>query len=299
MQRKPIIKTRRPIQKPLFTIDDFLGCNSCIMNKTSKPKSTDIVECCNGTPLVTIGDFEKVEDGENYIREYIKNNEETPFFLVHYDNYKNPKLPQRILEILSESNIPAVVTASKHIPQELLVKMSANPFNIVQMNLTNLGIYESNKYDNKDIETVEKIQETLYNSKTNGLQTIIRVEPVIPSVVPASSIIEIMNSMRFSCNHLVLKFAKYKEKDILSESSESHYNIEGLLVSKSKFKVVDGYVHCSADFVNKYVDKLEMFKQDLSISVCGVPEYNKPSCFGIELKPSTKITDAIFTFKIK
>ena len=98
MQRKPIINTRRPIQKPLFTIDDFLGCNSCIMNKTSKPKSTDIVECCNGTPLVTIGDFEKVEDGENYIREYIKNNEETPFFLVHYDNYKNPKLPQEYRE---------------------------------------------------------------------------------------------------------------------------------------------------------------------------------------------------------
>lgn len=229
--RTPFIKrtsiyNRTPIFVPKV---DYEGCIIC-------DKS------CNGTKYCEVR-IPKDEDSDSFRLIRILD--------VSYSQDEWDEIVKTIEFVKSQECNVRVVT-DRSLPNEVLYKLSYSSFNVVQFNLNLMSHHN-----------MSKMKRNIFLADNCGLYISLMLFPIIPTVTKSSDILELLSSMRCSCNTVCFKFVELSANQYILQD---HYIINGYSVHKSFMSTCGDRLICSEWFKTSFCTIFTQFLEPRKIN---------------------------------
>lgn len=181
--------------------------------------------------------------------------EAIPYMYIDLDSYEDKEVLNLLLQDLSIRNINCwFISRRSYIPENVLSAIQGNVHNIVQFNINP---------NREDTEALTSIGRYLYDFKSWGVYTVIRVSPIIPNFTKVHHMMQITDMFKNSCNVVCLMFSSYDEK----------------------------YCTNAMGLMNTYLNNKSM-----KLTVC---DFNNCECLGTELCKSRAIDESGVYFPVK
>lgn len=210
IMRNPIV-TRNPVPSEWVKFDSCpLGCGSCFHS-------------CDGNEFC---DYSEVGNPEVFRLIRIEDKQYTDEdWLEIVDAIRITKSQDCYIRMIVD--IP--------VPKEILFELAYSPYNTIQFNV---NLFCDNNF-------FHKMKANISTADNCGLYIALMLFPVIPVTTKTYDIIELLSSMRCTCNNICFKFL---ELDINTKKMRGCYNVNGNLVPSEYMEMRDGKLKCSEFF---------------------------------------------------
>lgn len=150
------------------------------------------------------------------------------------------------------------------LPSDFVYAVGYSSKNVVQ--------YEVDSIRNTEIPV--ELRKNMKLCKDSGLFVAVILYSLLPTVIHSYDVLLILDSLKYVCSHICLKFYEGYPKKLLH--NKKYCVVMGHVIPIKYMKYKSGHLQCSDDFIQKFLEVVEKYAvpNKLKYSVC-----NTQSCY--------------------